>query len=164
MVTLLGKFYYFEFSRGFWGRFWTCAWSVFGTCGRNRLFKSINNVPSLKDWQHKLIGVNKDSFCNKWTVLDHWQTTISTGVKRSNTCTSTFTPTWLNTQVQSFIKCSLYESINTFFILQRYQANTKLHSKKKVFENLKCIGTIKKVHTRLTIIDWLISQYYSFFL
>lgn len=117
-VTLQGKFYYFEFSRGFWGRFWTCAWSVFGTCGRNRLFKSINNVSSLKDWQHKLIGVNKDSFWNKWTGLDHWQTTISTGVKRSNTCSSTFTPTWLtcNTQEQSFIKCSLYESINTFFI------------------------------------------------
>lgn len=32
LVTLLGKFNYFEFSRGFFfwgGGVWTCAWSVF---------------------------------------------------------------------------------------------------------------------------------------
>lgn len=53
--------------------------SSIGTCGRNRLLKST----------HKIRGLNKDPFCNTWTVLDHWQTAIgeqsakATGVKRS---------------------------------------------------------------------------------
>lgn len=62
--------------------------SSIGTCGRNRLLKST----------HKIRGLNKDPFCNTWTVLDHWQTAIgeqsakATGVKRSSTCIYTFTP------------------------------------------------------------------------
>lgn len=92
LVTLLGKFNYFEFSRGFFfgggGSGHAHGQSSIGTCGRNRLLKST----------HKIRGLNKDPFCNTWTVLDHWQTAIgeqsakATGVKRSSTCIYTFTP------------------------------------------------------------------------